>query len=173
MNKILDILDSMEMTRLKAEKNPEEFTVDAVIREFSDMLAGAFGYKNREEWIKCLEKLPESRYFHRDDAEKDFPVCYSGPENQDPVTDDSLTKEYQIFLWRKDKECYVPVGNSMHFESLCRNRLKEAVAKGWIPEHLDPNRFQIMERLVIRAVGPWKAVAQKGDLLFLPKLGQL
>ena len=49
MNKILDILDSMEMTRLIAEKNPEEFTVDAVIREFSDMLAGAFGYKNREE----------------------------------------------------------------------------------------------------------------------------
>ena len=79
MNKILDILDSMEMTRLIAEKNPEEFTVDAVIREFSDMLAGAFGYKNREEWIKCLEKLPESRYFHRDDAEKDCPVCYSGP----------------------------------------------------------------------------------------------
>lgn len=70
MNKILDILDSMEMTRLKAEKNPEEFTVDAVIREFSDMLAGAFGYKTREEWIKCLEKLPESRYFHRDNAEE-------------------------------------------------------------------------------------------------------
>lgn len=47
----------MEMTRLKTEKNPEEFTVDAVIREFSDMLAGAFGYKNRKEWIKCLKNF--------------------------------------------------------------------------------------------------------------------
>ena len=83
-------------------------------------------------------------------------------EQSHEITDDSLTKEYQIFLWRKDKECYVPVGNSMHFESLCRNRLKEAVAKGWIPEYLDPNRFQIMERPVIRAVGPWKAVDNLG-----------
>lgn len=103
MNKILDILDSMEMTRLIAEKNPEEFTVDAVIREFSDMLAGAFGYKNREEWIKCLEKLPESRYFHRDDAEKDCPVCYSGPENQDP---DKNNLQITLGLQSEMKACF-------------------------------------------------------------------
>lgn len=86
-------------------------------------------------------------------------------EQSHEVTGDSLTmcKEYQIFLWRKDKECYVPVGNPMHFETLCRNRLKEAIVKGWIPKYLDPNRFQIMERPVICAVGPWKAVDQEGE----------
>lgn len=74
----------------------------------------------------------------------------------------STCKMYQIFLWRKDKECYVPIGNPLTSKILCKNRLKEAIINGWIPKYLSPDRFQIREHLTINVAGPWKEI-EKGE----------
>lgn len=57
MNKILDILDSMEMTRLKAEKKPEDFTVDSVIMEFSNCWPELPATKAEGNGFGVLEKI--------------------------------------------------------------------------------------------------------------------
>lgn len=69
---------------------------------------------------------------------------------------------YQVFLWCKDRECYVPIGNPLTSKILCKNRLQEAIINGWLPKYLSPDRFQIRERLIINVAGPWKEI-EKGE----------
>mgnify|MGYP003564242141 CR=1 FL=1 len=65
MDKVLDILDSIEEIREKADKNPERYPVDYVFRLCQSIVAYAFGYENRNEWTDRLLELPESRYHQR------------------------------------------------------------------------------------------------------------
>lgn len=65
MNKVLDILDSMEEIRQKAIENPEKYPVDYTIRLCSAIVAQAYGYQERTDWTDELKKLPESRYATR------------------------------------------------------------------------------------------------------------
>ena len=45
MNKVLDILDSMEEIRQKAAENPEQYPIDHTIRLCSAIVAQAYGYQ--------------------------------------------------------------------------------------------------------------------------------
>lgn len=65
MNKVLDILDSMEEVRQLTAEHPENFPVDYVIRLCCSIVADAYGYKNRNEWTQDLKRHPESRYATR------------------------------------------------------------------------------------------------------------
>ena len=65
MNKVLDILDSMEEIRQKAVEHPEQYPVDYTIRLLSAIVAQAYGYQNRTDWTDELKKLPESKYYQR------------------------------------------------------------------------------------------------------------
>ena len=65
MNKVLDILDSMEEIRQKAAERPEKYPVDYTIRLLSAIVAEAYGYQSRTDWTDELKKLPESRYYQR------------------------------------------------------------------------------------------------------------
>ena len=65
MNKVLDILDSMEEIRQKAAENPEQYPIDHTIRLCSAIVAQAYGYQSRTDWTDALKKLPESRYATR------------------------------------------------------------------------------------------------------------
>ena len=65
MNKVLDILDSMEEIRQKAAENPEKYPVDHTIRLCSAIVAQAYGYQERTDWTGELKKIPESRYATR------------------------------------------------------------------------------------------------------------
>ncbi len=65
MNKVLDILDSMEEIRQNAAERPQDYPVDYTIRLFQGLVAGAFGCKSREQWTAELKELPESRYYAR------------------------------------------------------------------------------------------------------------
>ena len=65
MNKVLDILDSMEEIRQKAAEHPENYPVDHTIRLLSAIVADAYGYQSRTDWTDKLKKLPESRYYAR------------------------------------------------------------------------------------------------------------
>ena len=65
MNKVLDILDSMEEIRQKAVEHPEQYPVDYTIRLLSAIVAQAYGYQNRTVWTDELKKLPESKYYQR------------------------------------------------------------------------------------------------------------
>lgn len=62
MNKVLDILDSMEEIRQKAIENPEKYPIDYTIRLCSAIVAQAYGYQDRTDWTGALKKIPESRY---------------------------------------------------------------------------------------------------------------
>lgn len=62
MNKILDILDSCEEIRRNAENNPAAYPTDYTIRLIEAIVAGAFGYKDRNQWTDELKNTPESRY---------------------------------------------------------------------------------------------------------------
>lgn len=65
MNKVLDILDSMEEIRQKAAEHPEKYPVDYTIRLLSAIVAQAYGYQSRTDWTDALKELPESRYHKR------------------------------------------------------------------------------------------------------------
>lgn len=65
MNKVLDILDSIEEIRQKAVENPEKYPVDYTIRLCSAIVAQAYGYQGRSDWTDELKKIPESRYATR------------------------------------------------------------------------------------------------------------
>lgn len=65
MNKVLDILDSMEEVRQLAAEHPKNFPPDLVIRLCCSIVANAYGYKGRKDWTQALRKHPESRYATR------------------------------------------------------------------------------------------------------------
>jgi len=65
MNKVLDILDSMEEIRQKAIEQPDKYPVDYTIRLLSAIVAEAYGYESRTDWTDRLKELPESRYYKR------------------------------------------------------------------------------------------------------------
>lgn len=65
MHKTLDILDSMEEIRQKANEHPENYPVDYTIRLLSAIVAQAYGYQNRTAWTDQLKAIPESRYSQR------------------------------------------------------------------------------------------------------------
>lgn len=65
MNKVLDILDSMEEVRQEAASHPNDFQIDHIIRLCCSIVANAYGYKSRTEWMDKLKEHPESRYAAR------------------------------------------------------------------------------------------------------------
>lgn len=65
MNKVLDILDSMEEVRQLTAEHPENFPPDLVTRLCCSIVAKAYGYKGRNSWTEELKKHPESRYATR------------------------------------------------------------------------------------------------------------
>lgn len=65
MNKVLDMLDSMEEIRQKTVENPKQYPVDYTIRLCSAIVAQAYGYQSRTEWTSELKRHPESRHYQR------------------------------------------------------------------------------------------------------------
>lgn len=65
MNKVLDILDSMEEIRQQAAENPEQYPVDYTIRLCCAIVSQVYGYENRNDWTEALKMCPESRYHQR------------------------------------------------------------------------------------------------------------
>lgn len=64
--------------------------------------------------------------------------------------------EYIAFGFDVDKQEYVKIGRPVSTELLCRNRLNEAVEKGWVPESVDCTRIIFQKREVVTCTGEWE-----------------
>lgn len=67
--------------------------------------------------------------------------------------------EYAAFGFDVDKQEYVRIGRPVGTELLCRNRLNEAVEKGWVPESVDCTRIILRKRDVVTCVGEWEKIS--------------
>ncbi len=66
--------------------------------------------------------------------------------------------EYAAFGFDVDKQEYVLLGRPVFSEVLCKNRLKEALEKGWVPESVDQCKIFVRKRKVVICPTEWEDI---------------
>ena len=50
---------------------------------------------------------------------------------------------YQAFMWDLTEKKYIPIGQKYLSKRICKARLEEKIANGWLPGFLDTSKYKI------------------------------
>jgi len=69
--------------------------------------------------------------------------------------------EFQAMAWDTQICMYIPIGRPVTSENLCRNRYKEKVDYGLMPNWVDPSKYKIAKRTVVTMAGEWEMLGME------------
>ena len=65
---------------------------------------------------------------------------------------------YQVFMWDLINKKYIPLGQMCLSKSVCKARLEEKKANGWLPGFLDTSKYKICKCTTYAAVGKYEDI---------------